>query len=150
MSWKWWFEPSKRRLSRNFSLPPNIPTDLHEQSKYILEHVLIPFLNYEIHTNKIYSCNDCGKTNKIKELKPTLNKTTCSAPLIVFPEGLRPNRPKYLYLYSISVFRHFSDMYFFFFCTFQINKHETRGWIYNICYNISHLTFLERNINKFW
>jgi hypothetical protein len=51
------------------------------------------------------NCNIIARDNKnyqllvkesllINELKPTLNRTTCSVPLIIYPEGLRPNRPK--------------------------------------------------------
>jgi hypothetical protein len=51
------------------------------------------------------NCNIIARDNKnyqllvkesllINDLKPTLNKTTCSVPLIIFPEGLRTNKPK--------------------------------------------------------
>ena len=51
------------------------------------------------------NCNIIARDNKnyqllvkesllINEHKPTLNKTTCSVPFIIFPEGLRPNKPK--------------------------------------------------------
>jgi 1-acyl-sn-glycerol-3-phosphate acyltransferase len=51
------------------------------------------------------NCNIIARDNKnyqllvkesllINKLKPTLNKTTCSVPLIIFPEGLRTNKLK--------------------------------------------------------
>lgn len=79
----------------HFSSLVNNCNDITEQCKYILERILLPLLPCELIVDKIYSCNTCETTKRIRE-------TIYSIPVNVLRTGLHLEHDFYTYFSPIS------------------------------------------------